>query len=139
VNPATILRELGDRGITIRADRGRLGLRPREAVDADILALVQQHKAALLILLDLELRWRVAAMRCQMRPPPDPIPLLMARPDAIKCPGSCLSCGEVLGPEDEQSACRAIVRCHRCVEAARIVIEQIDAERGEDDARTTTK
>ena len=41
-----------------------------------------------------ELLWRVAAMRHQIPPRPQPIPFLVARPDVPYPAGGCVSCGD---------------------------------------------
>ncbi len=60
------------------------------------------------------LTWRVAVMRRQIRPRPEPIPLLVARPDVPPSRG-CLSCGEPLSPIHD-------TRCALCALAGWIVL-----------------
>jgi hypothetical protein len=126
VNAASLIVDFAARGIVIGADRGRLWLRPKKAVTATVLTLAHQHKGELLALLDPEVGWRVKSMRGQVLPFPASIPLLLARPDALQQPGCCLSCGDVLGKDSSDSLCCVSVRCRLCVEAARIVLEEIE-------------
>ena len=50
-----------------------------------------------------ELLWRVAAMRRQIPPRPQPLPLLVARLD-LSAPGVCVSCGDPL-PAGHDARC----------------------------------
>ena len=64
-----------------------------------------------------ELLWRVAAMRHQVPPRPQPIPLLVARPDVPWVPsaGGCAACGDPRPPGHA-------ARCALCALAAWVAL-----------------
>src|SRR5687768_11821765 len=93
-----VLERLAARGVELIADGERLRFRPQESVPPELRAAMAAHKADLLRLLEAEerdIRWRVDAMRPQLRPA-GAIPFLVARPDIAHASGACLSCGDPL-------------------------------------------
>ena len=134
MNATGIVHDLAGQGISIGVDRGRLFLKPRGAVTPEIRAIVGEHKAVLLALiqgnerpssaLNPELAWRIDAMRLRLPSSPAPVPCLLARPDALRRPGCCLSCGDVLDPSFDRSiCCAAAVCCRLCIHAAHAVLD----------------
>lgn len=122
MNAATLLTDLLHRGIRLSAFGERLNVdAPRGALTPDLRAALAAHKDDLLRLLnadEVEVQWRVEAMRRQVRyGPPLIIPFLMARRDFVDTPGCCLSCGAPHGPHRRY-------RCDACVRAAEIVVNE---------------
>ena len=62
-----------------------------------------------------ELLWRVAAMRRQIPPRPQPIPFLLARRDVPSSTGGCASCGDSLPLGHD-------ARCALCAVAAWVAL-----------------
>ena len=62
-----------------------------------------------------ELLWRVAAMRRQIPPRPQPLPFLVARRDVPSSTGGCASCGDSLPPSHD-------ARCPLCALAAWVAL-----------------
>ena len=62
-----------------------------------------------------ELLWRVAAMRRQIPPRPQPIPFLVARPDVPCSTGGCAACGDSRPPGHD-------ARCGLCALAAWVAL-----------------
>jgi hypothetical protein len=112
----TLLREGRLAGLTVGVQGGRLvvrGPQDLEPVARELLAHKDEVLEALAFMRS-EVLWRIEAMRSEA-PEREPIPLLLARPEAVRGLDCCCSCGARLGP-DEQSRCRA------CVEAATEVL-----------------
>ena len=108
----TLLREARQAGLAVAQDGDRLVVRGPRRLEPEALQLLA-HKAQVLRALRIErseVAWRVEAMRA-MTPDQGPIPLLLARPDAVRGSGRCCSCGDPLRPDDRY-------RCRPCVEAA---------------------
>ena len=120
MSPDEVLRQLAERGVVLVAEGDRLRARPREAITPDLRNALVEHKPDLLRLLEnratADLRWRIAAMRRQIRPGPY-IPFLVARRDFVDAPGCCLSCGDSVDPGRRY-------RCGPCVRAAEIVVNE---------------
>ncbi len=57
MTPSDLLAGLAERGIVLDAHEGSLRFRPKSAVGPDLLALIRQHKGALLDLLAIPPRW----------------------------------------------------------------------------------
>ena len=112
---AEVLAEARAGGLEVRAEANRLVVRGPRVLEALARELLEQKPTVLGLLADeeVELRWRIAAMRPQL-PVRGPIPFLVAR-EASTISGRCLSCGEPLLPG------RA-VRCALCVRAAQRVL-----------------
>jgi hypothetical protein len=106
-----VLAEARAVGLEVRTETDRLivrGPRRHEGIARQLLA----QKPVVLALLaeeEMELAWRIKAMRPQV-PKQGPIPVLVAREVAVIAE-HCLSCGEPLAP-------RRTVRCALCVRAA---------------------
>jgi hypothetical protein len=114
----TILTEARAAGLEVRAERGRLVVRgPRSLKGVAYRLLARKHEVlALLTAEDIEVAWRVAAMRPQV-PQRGAIPVLAAR-DVVSSPGYCISCGEPL-PDGMR------VRCAPCARATWVVLHEI--------------
>lgn len=115
----TMLREARRVGLIVVEDGDRLVVRGPRHLEREAQHLLA-HKAQVLRALATEraeIEWRVSAMRT-MAPEQGPIPLLLARPDAVRGPDHCCSCGDPLGPDDRY-------RCRACVEAAIRVLEAL--------------
>src|SRR5947207_2833327 len=99
MGPTEILAELTRRGVEMAVEGDRLRFRPHSAVTSDLRAALVEHKADLIRLLgtnEVEIAWRVEAMRGQV-PRTGTIPILLASPEAKTAPrGTCLSCGDLL-------------------------------------------
>ena len=67
-----------------------------------------------------ELLWRVAAMRRQIPPRPQPIPFLVARPDVPYPTGGCVACGDPRPPGHD-------ARCGLCALAAWVALGDAQA------------
>jgi hypothetical protein len=102
-------------GLEVRAEADRLVVRGPRLHEEIARQLLDQKPIVLALLTEeeVELGWRVAAMRPQV-PVRGPIPVLVAREIAV-LPGHCLSCGEPL-------ALGRTVRCALCVRAAQMVL-----------------
>ena len=115
----TLLREARQAGLVVVEDGGRLVVRGPRRLESEAQHLLA-HKVQVLRALateHAEIEWRVSAMRL-MAPEQGPIPLLLARPDAVRGSGRCCSCGDPLDPDDRH-------RCQPCVEAAIRVLETL--------------
>jgi hypothetical protein len=115
----SLLREARRVGLDVDVDGDHLVVRgPRrlEPVARRLLERKQQVLQALAFERS-EVFWRVDAMRTAARRG-DPMPLLLARPDAVRGSGRCCSCGDRLGPDDRY-------RCQACVAAAIAVLESM--------------
>ena len=51
MTPASLLADLRERGVSVRADRGKVVLAPASLLTDDLRAAIRKHKAALLALL----------------------------------------------------------------------------------------
>ncbi len=108
----TLLREARRVGLLVVEDGDRLVVRGPRYLEREAQHLLA-HKVQVLRALATErgeIEWRVSAMRA-MAPGQGPVPLLLARPDAVRGPNDCCSCGDPLGQDDRY-------RCRACVEAA---------------------
>jgi len=118
-----VLGVLDTKGVTIARRRDRLWVRPLPAVTAEIVEIVQAHKAELLLeLCEVPIRWRVEALVPQV-PRSGPIRSLAARDGAWRAEsGRCGSCGDLFesrivgGPFGESQ------RCGPCREATEIAL-----------------
>jgi hypothetical protein len=119
MTPAELLGSLQRRGILLVPDAdGRLRYRPREALSDAERAVLARHRAAILALFDADpIGWRTAVMAAQV-PRTGAIPLLLARPDTRRPPGTCCSCGDALEAGERY-------RCGPCVAATVAVLEAI--------------
>ena len=115
----TLLRAARRVGLAVAEDGGRLLVRGPRRLESEALRLLAHKDQVLraLVIERSEVEWRVTAMRA-MAPERGPIPLLLARPDAVRGFGHCCSCGDRLGPDDRY-------RCRLCVEAAVRVVETL--------------
>lgn len=121
MDPTELLAELNRRGVAIAVAGDRLRFRPQNAVTPDLRAALVEHKADLIRLLsadDIEVAWRIEAMRPQV-PRTGTIPILLARPEAKTAPGgTCVSCGDSLTPDRR-------IRCVPCVSAVERVLNEV--------------
>jgi hypothetical protein len=119
VDGLTLLREARRVGLAVAEDGERLVVRgPRRLEPAAMQLLAHKDEVRQALVIERsEVEWRVSAMRT-MAPGQGPIPLLLARPDAVRGPDACCSCGDRLGPDEPY-------RCRACVEAAVRVLEAL--------------
>jgi hypothetical protein len=128
MTPVEVLSDLVARGIRATVADDRIVLRPTEQVTTEIVAVVRDHKPALLTLLMPPdgVEWRAEAMRPQI-PARGPIPVLVAVPGLPPTPGRCFSCCTPLPNEPA-------MRLGRCTECALAAIEALGGSRGVADA-----
>lgn len=123
MNAVELLDELRQRDAHLTAQDGRLSLdAPVGAITDDLLIALREQKSTL-----LQVVWRAAAMRTQVRPK-RAIPVLVAR-DTTTRVGHCISCGDPIPPDNPG-------RCGLCVTAAVWVLrEQLGWETGANEER----
>ena len=81
------------RGAAVRVQPDRIGIHPVGVLTADEHAALRAARADRPAITHA-LLWRVAAMRHQIPPRPQPIPFLVARPDVPCSAGGCVACGD---------------------------------------------
>jgi hypothetical protein len=114
------------RGAELRLDTRGIQLRPRSALTDAECEFLLAHKADTPVVAR-ELQWRIDAMRPQLPPAPQPIPLLLARPALRGKPdkdGLCLSCGSMFSFDPLSW----LTRCPLCVIAEWIVLRDHPAQ-----------
>jgi hypothetical protein len=119
MSPTEMVGSLRRRGIlVVPSGDGRLRYCPREALSAADRAVLLRHREAILALLDGDpIGWRTAVMAAQV-PVTGAIPLLLARPGIRIGRGTCLSCGDLLTPDNRY-------RCGPCVAATVAFLDRV--------------
>jgi hypothetical protein len=114
----TVLAEARAVGLEVRAEPGRLVVRGPRAQETVAQRLLERKSevSALLAAEDVEVAWRIEAMRPQV-PQRGAIPVLVAR-DVRPTPGSCVSCGELLHED-------VAFRCSLCARATWVVLHEL--------------
>ena len=102
------------RGAVVHVQPDRIGIHPLGVLTADEHAALQAARADRPAITHA-LLWRVAAMRHQIPPRPQPIPFLVARPDVPCSTGGCVSCGDPRPPGHD-------ARCGLCALAAWVAL-----------------
>ncbi len=111
------------KGVTVARRREGLWVRPLPAVTAEIVEIVQAHKAELLLeLCEVLIRWRVNAMVPQV-PRSGPIRSLAARDGAWRAEiCRCGSCGDLFESRTVGGPFGGSLRCGPCLEATEIAL-----------------
>lgn len=111
----TLLQEAREAGLRVAVQGDQLvvqGPRRLESIARRILA--QKAEVVQALTLEQEVAWRTDAMHSQMTAA-GPTPLLLARREVARPPGSCCSCGDALEPDQRY-------RCRPCVAAAATIL-----------------
>ncbi|MGO9179009.1 MAG: hypothetical protein ACLQBX_01965 [Candidatus Limnocylindrales bacterium] len=106
-----LLSEARFAGLRVTASGNQLVVQgPRRLEPMARLLLAEKPTILRALAEEQEVAWRIDAMRPHV-PATGAIPLLLARPDAMRCAGLCCSCGDPVGPAEGY-------RCAPCVAAA---------------------
>jgi hypothetical protein len=116
VDSVTLLRQARQAGLRITASGDQLVVQGPRRLEP-MARLLLAEKPRILRALAEEVAWRIDAMRPQV-PATGAIPLLLARPDAVRGSGRCCSCGDPLGPDERY-------RCRPCVAAVIALLESV--------------
>jgi hypothetical protein len=121
MDAVNLLQEARAAGLEVRAEGDQLVVRGPKRL-ATLALRVLDHKPTILSILadvDEQVAWRMAAMRPQV-PLSGPIPYLVAVAGlpARDAPGTCMSCGDEIGPPRRY-------RCGPCVTAVERVLAEV--------------